>query len=61
MKRSVNEIYDLLKQKEENALNDYHREHSRQYPSNKKLLKLQGEIAAYQDVITLLETSEVLE
>lgn len=60
MKRTINDIYQLLKEKEENALNDLTGEHMRQYPSNKKILKLQGEIAAYQDVITLLETSEVL-
>ena len=60
MKRTINDIYELLKQKKENALNDITRERMRQYPSNKKILMLQGEIEAYQDTITLLETSEVL-
>ncbi len=60
MKRTINEIYQLLKEKEENALNDLTSERMRPYPSNKKILELQGEIAAYQDVIRLIETSEVL-
>lgn len=60
MKRTINEIYELLKQKKENALNDLTRERMRQYSSNKKMLQLQGEIEAYQDIITLFETSEVL-
>lgn len=60
MKRTINEIYELLKQKKENALNDLTRERMRQYSSAKKILKLEGEIEAYQDVIVLIETSEVL-
>lgn len=60
MKRTINDIYQLLKEKEENALNDLTGERMRPYPSNKKIHKLQGEIAAYQDVIMLIETSEVL-
>lgn len=61
MKRTINDIYQLLKEKEENALNDLTGERMRQYPSNKKILRLEGQVAAYQDVITLIETSEVLE
>lgn len=60
MKRTINEIYELLKQKKENALNDLTRERMRQYSSNKKMLQLQGEIEAYQDTITLIETSDIL-
>lgn len=60
MKRTINEIYELLKQKVENANNDFNYEHSRAYPSNKRILKIEGNIEAYQDVIILLETSEVL-
>ena len=60
MKRTINEIYNLLLQKQENALNDLTGEQLRKYPSNKKILKLQGEIEAYTDVINLIETSEVL-
>ena len=61
MKQTINEIHNLLKQKEENALNDLTRERMRQYPSSKKILRLEGEIEAYKDVIVLLETSEVLD
>ena len=60
MKRTINEIYNLLLQKKENASNDLTGEQLRKYPSNKKILKLQGEIEAYTDVIVLIETSEVL-
>lgn len=60
MKRTINEIYNLLLQKQENALNDLTGEQLRKYPSNKKILKLQGEIEAYTDVINLIETSQVL-
>ena len=60
MKRTINEIYNLLLQKQENALNDLTGEQLRKYPSNKKILKLQGEIEAYTDVINLIKTSQVL-
>lgn len=60
MKRTINDIYNLIKQKEENALNDLTRERMRNYPSNKKILRLEGEIEAYQDIRIMLETSEVL-
>ncbi len=60
MKRTINEIYKLLLEKKENALNDLTGEQLRKYPSNKKILKLQGEIEAYTDVINLIETSQVL-
>ena len=60
MKRTINEIYNLLLEKQENALNDLTGEQLRKYPSNKKILKLQGEIEAYTDVINLIETSQVL-
>ncbi len=60
MKRNINEIHNLLKQKIENAQNDVMHERYRQYPSQKKLLRLQGEIEAYQDILILIETSEIL-
>ena len=60
MKRTINEIYNLLLEKQENALNDLTGEQLRKYPSNKKILKLQGEIEAYTDVINLIKTSQVL-
>lgn len=60
MKRNINDIYNLLLQKKENAENDLLGERMRKYPSNKKILQLQGQISAYTDVIILIETSEVL-
>lgn len=61
MKRDIKEIYSLLEQKLENAQNDVVFERNRQYPSNKKLLRLEGEIEAYQDAIILIKTSGVLD
>lgn len=60
MKRTINEIYELLKQKQENANNDLTAEYMKQCPSYDKIVKLEGEIAAYHDVIILIETSDVL-
>ena len=60
MKRNINEIYETLKKKMESAQNDIIYERNRQYPSHKKITRLEGEIEAYQDAIVLIETSEVL-
>lgn len=60
MKRTIKDIRDLIEQKIENAQNNVMYERNRQYPSNKKILKLQGEIEAYQDILILIETSELL-
>lgn len=60
MKRNINDIFNLLLQKKENAENDLIGESRRKYPSIKKMLQLQGEIEAYQDTITLIETSDIL-
>lgn len=59
MKRTLEEVKGLIKQKIENAQNDIVYEMNRQYPSHKKMLRLQGEVEAYQDVLILLETSEL--
>lgn len=61
MKRDINEIYKILNNKRENAFNDIMYERNRQYPSNKKILRLQGEIEAYTDVIILIESSQILD
>lgn len=60
MKRTINDIYELLKQKQENAHNDLTAEYMKQYPSYDKIAKLECVIAAYHDVIILIETSDVL-
>lgn len=60
MKRNINEIYELIKEKISNAENDLYREKTRVYPSTKKQYELKGEIDAYKDVLNLIETSQVL-
>ena len=60
MKRTIKEVYDLIQQKKENALNDLAGDKLRPYPSFKKQLKLQGEAEAYEDVLNLISTSSVL-
>lgn len=60
MKRTINEIYDLIIQKIENANNDVIYESNRRCPNNRKVAKLCGEIDAYEDIKTLIESSEVL-
>lgn len=60
MKRTIDDIYNLILQKIENARNDYHCEKSRIYPNYKKCLKLDGEIEAYEDIEILIKTSGVL-
>lgn len=60
MKRTIKDIHDLIEQKIENAQNNVIHERNRKYPSNKNILRLQGEIEAYQDVLNLIETSELL-
>lgn len=60
MKRTINDIYNLINEKLENAQNDLYREKTRIYPNNKKTLKLEGEIEAYEDIKILIETSRIL-
>lgn len=66
MQRTINEIYELLKQKKENAINDRERTRKNNYQyvngvkvyhvSNKEY-ELKGEIDAYTDIICLIESS----
>lgn len=60
MKRTIKEVYDLIQQKKENALNDLAGDKLRPYPSVKRQLRLQGEAEAYEDVLNLISTSSVL-
>ena len=60
MKRTINEIYELIEQKRENASNAYNRECTRVYPSKAKTAELKGELMAYEDVLILIDTSYVL-
>ena len=70
MKRTINEIYELIKQKRENAERDRQisyniieeAKNSEEYLDAKMHSKeLTGEIDAYTDVICLIESSQVLE
>lgn len=68
MKRTINEIYDLIKQKIENAERDRDRtiikmqSSKKEYKENaNKYSELIGEIQAYTDIKILIATSEVLE
>ena len=60
MKRTIKEVYDLIQQKKENALNDLAGDKLRPYQSFKKQLRLQGEAEAYEDVLNLISTSSIL-
>lgn len=60
MKRTIKEVYDLIKQKKENALNDLEGDKLRPNPSFKRQLRLQGEAEAYEDVLNLISTSCIL-
>ena len=56
MKYNVQELYNLIREKRENALNDLTRERcQRKYPSTKRQYMLQGEIAAYTDICVIME------
>ena len=55
MNRTINEIYDIIKEKKYYAQCDLSRKH---YP--KKQERLKGEVEAYTDVICLIESSGVL-
>ena len=60
MKRTIKEVYNLIEQKKENALNDLAGDKLKPYPSFKKQLRLQGEAEAYEDVLNLISTSCIL-
>lgn len=55
MQRTINEVYELIKQKKDNALNDNKRAHTLI-----ESYKLQSQIDAYTDIIILIETSGIL-
>lgn len=68
MKRTINEIYNLINKKIENASNDFERTVKiiENHPNEKEYYtphfhSLRGEIDAYTDIKILIETSEVLE
>ena len=61
MQRTINEIYELIQQKKENAKNDLQYERFKIKPSINKVNRLIGEINAYTDIAILIETSGVLD
>ena len=70
MKRTINEIYELIKQKKENAERDIQisfntmedaRDSEEWLDAKMHSKELKGEIEAYTDVICLIESSMVLE
>lgn len=63
MVRTIKEIHDLIKQKKENAEIDLTKSQysNMVFPCPERISSLQGEIAAYNDVLILIETSHLLE
>ena len=63
MKRTLKEVLNLLKQKVENTKIDLEKSQLSNlvFPCIEKIFRLQGEIEAYEDAITLIETSHLLE
>ena len=63
MQRTLKEVLNLLKQKVENAKKKKKKSQLSNlvFPCIEKIFKLQGEIEAYEDAITLIETSHLLE
>ena len=61
MKRTLKEIYELIKEKYKNANADMLRTLDEKVRDNQKLYQLKGEVLAYYDVLLLIESSEVLE
>lgn len=63
MQRTLKEVHNLLKQKVENAKIDLEKSQLSNlvFPCTEKIFRLQGEIEAYEDTITLIETSHLLE
>ena len=58
--KTIKEIYEIIKEKRENALNDRLSKGSLSV-YNPYIYELKGEIDAYSDVLTLIETSGVLD
>lgn len=63
MQRTLKDLLNILKQKTENAKIDLEKSQLSNlvFPCIEKIFKLQGEIEAYEDAITLIETSHLLE
>ena len=63
MQRTLKEVRNLLKQKVENTKIDLEKSQLSNlvFPCIEKIFRLQGEIEAYEDAITLIETSHLLE
>ena len=63
MQRTLKEVRNLLKQKMENTKIDLEKSQLSNlvFPCIEKIFRLQGEIEAYEDAITLIETSHLLE
>ena len=63
MQRTLKEVLNLLKQKVENTKIDLEKSQLSNlvFPCIEKIFRLQGEIEAYEDAITLIETSNLLE
>lgn len=58
MKRTIKEVYDLIKEKRDNAEKDY------KNTGGAEIIKasiLYGEKTAYEDVLCLIESSHLLE
>lgn len=51
----IQQLYDLIKQKRDNAEIDYEKERKREKGDILILNELQGEIIAYHDVVCLME------
>jgi hypothetical protein len=56
MKRTIKEVYDLIKEKMDNAENELKKEEDKLYR-----MGLRGEIEAYKDVLYLIENSHLSE
>ena len=63
MQRTLKDVHNLLKQFVENARIDLEKSQLSNlvFPCTEKIFRLQGEIEAYEDAITLIETSHLLE
>lgn len=61
MVRTIEEVTNLIKQKEQSANNAYNREFNRKYYDKEKLAELKGEMDAYNDCYLLIKTSHLLD
>lgn len=63
MQRTLREVLNLINEKIKNAEIDLEKSYvtDKVFPCPEKISRLQGEIAAYTDCKTLIETSHILE